>query len=161
MMATCRKSQVMRCVKLLGELSMQLGVAVALADDAHEERSTLQTEIDARAASLAAALAAPRQFVHLHRHTVEQEGFFGSSEAETYRASFDPRLLTFEFMSTFLLRGQQVTLIRDFMSGVLRGTSTAPDGRSSCHQVRLPTIICLPLECPPSAHRVPSALDGT
>ena len=95
--------------------------------------SALEAELHARASSLASALAARRQFVSLRTPAAPEDGFFAS--ASRSEASFDPRLLTFEFMSTFLLRGQQVALISDFMAGVRDCKSTAPDRRSSCHQM--------------------------
>lgn len=138
MMVTCRKSQVMRCLPLITDLGTHLQKLHGLTQEGERERPALLTELNARAASLAAALAARRHFMATSRSEPEDEqGFFSSSQADRGRvvATFDPRFLAFEFMSTLGLRQQQVELIRKFMAGVRGGQSTAPDGRSSCHQM--------------------------
>ena len=117
MLTVSRMSQTMRCevaiseiVTLLGHVQAHCERAVDETDEAAvavaaEERSRLQAELSARASTLASALAAHRKFMTINK-VVPRGGFMQTASS----ATFDPRLLGFEFLSTFLLRGQQLYL---------------------------------------------------
>jgi len=69
-----------------------------------------------QADGLAAALAARRHFVEDAADGDGGDGGFGGGDGGGGGgARFDPRLASFEFMSGFLLRLPQVTLVRRFV----------------------------------------------
>ena len=68
-----------------------------------------------QADGLAAALAARRHFVEDAADGDGGDGGFGGDGGGGGGARFDPRLASFEFMSGFLLRQPQVTLVRRFV----------------------------------------------
>ena len=86
---------------------------------AEERQEGLQTQLCAQADLLAGALAQRRHFVR----TTKAPGLW--SEASV---AYDPRLLGFEFISGFVLREQQVSLVQAFMGAV-------GAGRSQVHQM--------------------------
>ena len=122
MLVAGRMCQAMRCLAMVDGLLAKVEKVEAgewHAPDAAERRA-LQLELTVQADGLAAALAARRYFV--------EEAGGGDGGGDNVGARFDPRLASFEFMSGFLLRQPQVTLVRGFVKAV-------KGGGSSCEQM--------------------------
>ena len=122
MLVAGRMCQAMRCLAMVDGLLAK--VEKVEAGEWHApgaaERHALQLELTVQADGLAAALAARRHFV--------EEAGGGDGGGDSCGARFDPRLASFEFMSGFLLRQPQVTLVRGFVEA-------AKGGGSSCEQM--------------------------
>ena len=118
MLVAGRMCQAMRCLAMVDGLLAK--VEKVEAGEWHApgaaERHALQLELTVQADGLAAALAA-------RRHFVEEVGG-GDGGGDNVGARFDPRLASFEFMSGFLLRQPQVTLVRGFVEAVKGGSSS-------------------------------------
>ena len=118
MLVAGRMCQAMRCLAMVDGLLAK--VEKVEAGEWHApgaaERHALQLELTVQADGLAAALAA-------RRHFVEEVGG-GDGGGDNVGARFDPRLASFEFMSGFLLRQPQVTLVRGFVEAVKAGSSS-------------------------------------
>ena len=118
MLRTSRISQARRCLPQVDDLLGLVAAAEKAAGGAgwpsEEVRLEARTELGVKADGLASALAAGRKHATV-----------GGAGAE---ATLDPRLLAFEFASTFVLRGAQVSLVSDFIA-------KAGGGESLCCQM--------------------------
>ena len=148
MLRSVRMSQLMRSLEATGGLLRRLRrLSAAAAPASADKKEALKVELSVASTGLAACLAAERAFVAQPR----ADG----------TVVLDPRLLTFEFMSTYLLRGAQVQLIRRFEDAALvRRESLCHQmimggGKTTVSTIYLPTSPHTSHHISPHLHRSP------